>query len=60
MKNKRVQILLGRAGFRLFEGFEIEGLRDQLYYRLLNNAMREGAIVPCRADGGHYGDDNKN
>ena len=31
--NRRVQVLLRRAGFEEFSGFEIQGLSDQMYFR---------------------------
>lgn len=31
--NRRVQVLLRRAGFEEFSGFEIRGLSDQIYFR---------------------------
>ena len=43
IKNRRVQILLKRAGFEALDGFEIKGLPDQLYYRLDNNAIQSDA-----------------
>ena len=48
VKNKRVQVLLKRAGFGLFDGFEIDGLKDQVYYRLDNNAMQADARTSRR------------
>ena len=33
IQNQRVQILLTRAGFVPLEGFEIPGLKEQLYFR---------------------------
>ena len=46
--NRRLQVLLRRAGFLPLEDFEIEGLRDQLYYRLDNNAMQADARTSRR------------
>jgi hypothetical protein len=43
LKNKRVQVLLKRAGFGLLDGFEMDGLKHQVYYRLDNNAMQSEA-----------------
>jgi RimJ/RimL family protein N-acetyltransferase len=40
VKNKRMQVLLRRAGFEPLHNFRIEGLQDQVYYRRDNNAMR--------------------
>ncbi len=40
-RNRRMQILLKRAGFEPLVGFEIEGLRDPLYYRLDNRVARD-------------------
>jgi ribosomal protein S18 acetylase RimI-like enzyme len=48
IKNRRMQILLKRAGFETLDGFEIEGLRDQLYFRLDNNAMQAGVRTSRR------------
>lgn len=48
VKNRPVRTLLRRAGFAALDGFEIEGLRDQLYYRLDNNAMQSDARTSRR------------
>ena len=40
LRNRRVQVLLRRAGFESLANFRIEHLKDQLYYRLDNNNMR--------------------
>ncbi len=50
--NKRVQVLLKRAGFRSLDGFEIWGLKDQVYYRLDNDAMQSDCshLAPLKAN----------
>lgn len=40
VRNKRVQVLLKRAGFVPLDGFEIDGLKDQVYHRLDNSTMQ--------------------
>jgi RimJ/RimL family protein N-acetyltransferase len=42
-KNRRMRLLLKRAGFVPLPDFEIEGLRDQIYYRLDNRDKRRAA-----------------
>jgi ribosomal protein S18 acetylase RimI-like enzyme len=37
MTNRRMQVLLRRAGFESLDDFRIEGLKDQIYYRRDNN-----------------------
>jgi len=46
--NRRMQLLLRRAGFKPLVGFEIEGLRDQVYYRRDNQARRRGGPIPIK------------
>jgi ribosomal protein S18 acetylase RimI-like enzyme len=41
--NQRMQTLLRRVGFEQLHGFEIEGLREQVYYKIDNSARRRDA-----------------
>jgi ribosomal protein S18 acetylase RimI-like enzyme len=43
IENRRMRRLLERAGFEPLLGFEIQGLRDQAYYRVDNQAIRRDA-----------------
>ncbi len=38
--NRRMQVLLQRAGFRAVAGFAVPELKDQKYYRLDNNSVQ--------------------
>ena len=39
IRNKRVQVLLKRAGFEIMDDFEIDGLKDQIYYKKLFSSV---------------------
>ncbi len=45
LRNRRVQVLLRRAGFSPLEGFALPGLEEQLYYR---KELAHAADVPVR------------